>query len=231
MENKAIYAIGDIHGMVNKLERLYAKILRDIAFRGITDVTIIFLGDYIDRGPCSKEVLDFLMNLTDTDVIKHIMLFGNHEDMLVTAYYNPDNLAARHVYLTNGGIEGMDSFGYSNRFPTVHDAPEFLPYIKWMESLPVKYKIDNYVFVHGGYDMRVSYDEQSDDVVVWKRTEKNGMIYNDCEYVIVHGHTTYLEPVDYPNEIGVDTGACWGESTELTAVLLTEDHRGFIGAS
>ena len=235
---KMVYAIGDIHGMINKLERLYAKILQDIKVHNVDDATIIFLGDYVDRGPCSKEVLDFLMELKDTDTIKHIMLKGNHEEMLVETYYNPSNLAARHVYLRNGGIEGMDSFNYVKHFPTVHDAPEFLPYIKWMDALPIKHKIEEYVFVHGGYDMRLSYDDQLDEVLVWKRTKKSAFSYRECEYIIVHGHTPFIDPVNYPQEIGVDTGAHWANDTYLTAVALTiprtdsrQDSRRFITTS
>lgn len=235
---KLVYAIGDIHGMVNKLERLYAKILLDIKSHNVDDATIVFLGDYIDRGPCSKEVLDFLMSLRDTDNLKHIMLKGNHEEMIVSAYHNPENLAVRQVWLANGGIQCRESFNCLTRDFTRHQAPEFLPYIMWLDALPLKYKVDDYVFVHGGYDMRKSYDEQEDEVLVWKRTKKSAFTYRECEYIIVHGHTPFIDPLNYPKQIGIDTGAYWADATKLTAVALTiprteskEDSRRFITTS
>lgn len=231
---KMIYAIGDIHGMVNKLERLYDKILLDIKVSGVTDATIIFLGDYIDRGPCSKEVLDFLMDVTPTDVISHVFLKGNHESMMVDSYKNPSNLAMRNVWLSNGGIEGLDSFGHSNTFNEFLEDKSMVPYIKWMDSLILKYKVDDYVFVHAGYSRYASYENQIEEHLLWMRCDN----YYQCEFTVVHGHTPKHYPVDKPRQINVDTGANWGDASELTAVALmiprddtNENSRRFISTT
>ena len=218
---KMVYAIGDIHGMINKLERLYDKILLDIKFFGVDDATIIFLGDYMDRGPDGKGVLDFVMGLKDTDELKHIALKGNHETMFTIPYFDAENVHYRTMFLEQGGMETLESFGYGSWFPTVFTAPELRPYMDWMHSLPVKHKIEEYVFVHGGYDTRFSYEAQIEPVLLWKRTPKTAMTYFDCDHIIVHGHTPDINPISYPREIGVDTGAHWSNDTKLTAVALT----------
>lgn len=214
-----IYAIGDIHGMRNKIISLYDKILFDAKDE---KSTIVFLGDYVDRGLESKETLDFLLSLKDSDQINHIFLKGNHEQMMVDFYYR--NMSD-HVYLLNGGRETLYSF-YCVTAEDFYNPNEMVhPYIQWMKDLPFIHRIGNYVFVHGGYDTRKSFDEQEEDVVLWKRVSPYCEFneYVNCEYIIVHGHTPKTEPFIAPNEINVDTGSCFDDG-KLTAVCLPENY-------
>lgn len=214
-----IYAIGDIHGMYTKLTRLYRMITMDIASHGITDATIIFLGDYVDRGPQSDKVLDFLMSLKDTDSLTHIFLKGNHEDMMVDNYYRDGHIT---MWLTNGGRETLDAFGidWPDNFYNNSDLKD---YIIWCKKLPTMHIIGPYAFVHGGYDCKFPPHEQRNEVLMWKRVTPymEGREYNNCDFIIVHGHTPFKEAQVHTNEINVDTFACY--DGPLTAVRLPND--------
>lgn len=214
-----IYAIGDIHGMFHKLVALYGKILNDISSHGLQHATIIFLGDYVDRGPDSDRVLDYLMQLEDTDVIRHIFLKGNHEDMMVNVYYRK---GLAKMWIDNGGRQTLDSFGCPTPID-FYENPRFRDYIVWCETLPVIHVMDRYAFVHGGYDTRLTAGNQNPDTLMWKRSTPYtlGREYDNCEFVIVHGHTPHPEPLIYKNEINIDTFACY--DGKLTAACLPED--------
>lgn len=214
-----IYAIGDIHGMFDKLQTLHNKIIADIAFHGGAHATIIFLGDYVDRGPDTDKVLDFLMGLKNTDKLTYIFLKGNHEDMMVNNYYRNGH---NDMWLVNGGRQTLDAL----ECPTILDFYEnlrFKEYIVWCATLPTIHVMDRYAFVHGGYDPKRPPGEQNPDLLMWKRTVPyiKGQEYRDCDFVVVHGHTPHVEPEVYINEINVDTFACYGG--KLTAVCLPED--------
>lgn len=226
---KVIYAVGDVHGKINKLKGLYTKILQDYSnYKSKYDCEIIFLGDYIDRGEDSRGVLNFLMSLEDTDKIKHTFLLGNHELMLMDAYKsfhdtkNPlDTLI--NFYLIHGGRDTMHSYDVKN----VEDffrSSELKSHLNWMYELLLKYKINDFVFVHAGYDFRIPYNDQNQNVLLWKRT-KNKNEYKSCDYVIIHGHTpiTTGVPEFSPNEINADTGACFDSTFPLTAIKLFTD--------
>lgn len=214
-----IYAIGDVHGMFHKLERLYAQIMDDIVFQNLDHATIVFLGDYVDRGPDTDRVLDFLMELEDTDTLKHIFLRGNHEDMMVNVYYRDGHV---DMWVENGGRQTLDAF----ECVTHHDFyenPRLREYMIWCACLPFMHIMGRYVFVHGGYDMRKTPGEQQKEYVMWKREVPYtlGREYDDCEFVVVHGHTPHPEPQVFKNEINVDTWACY--AGKLTAACLPED--------
>jgi len=213
-----IYAVGDIHGMFDKLKTLHNKIIADIAYHGGTHATIVFLGDYVDHGPKPAEVLDFLMGLKNTDKLTYIVLKGNHEDMMVNNYYRNGHC---DMWVTNGGRETLDAFGcvtildfYNNR--------QFKDYMIWCEALPTLHVMGRYVFVHGGYNPKLPPEEQNPDLLMWKRDNTyNWMQYKECEFVVVHGHTPHVEPQVFTNEINVDTYA-WRDG-KLTAVCLPQD--------
>lgn len=216
-----IYAIGDIHGMFDKLKRLYSLILLDITSKGYEENTIVFLGDYVDRGPDSKDVLDFLMGLTDTENITHIFLKGNHEQMMIDCYNNFSQNAVR-MYLVNGGYETLLSFDCATQ-ESFCGNDRFKPYIDWVNDLPAIFIEGPYAFVHGGYDPNFPPSQQREEVLLWKRTnDYNRFIaYRDCDYIVVHGHTPHREYQIFPNEINVDTAACFPDG-KLTAAVLPD---------
>jgi serine/threonine protein phosphatase 1 len=214
-----IYAIGDIHGMYFKLVALYKQIRSDIIARNLDHATIIFLGDYVDRGPDSDRVLDFLMGVDAIDAdVNHIFLKGNHEDMMVNVYHRDGHV---DMWVTNGGRQTLDAFECVTELD-FYENPKFREWMNWCATRPTLYVMGRYAFVHGGYDCRETAGKQNPDVLMWKRTSDYmwGKDYDNCEFVVVHGHTVSSEAVMFRNEIGVDTGACSGGV--LTAACLPE---------
>jgi serine/threonine protein phosphatase 1 len=218
-----IYAIGDIHGEITKLRKLYNKILGDIKFHGHRNIAIVFLGDYIDRGEDSKAVLDFLMQLKDTVNLKHVFLFGNHEEFMIHAWNHPNSEMTR-VWLMNGGMKCIYDFGYEFTYseePLMDEKMQ--PYIDWLMNKTVLiHQEGKYVFVHAGFDCDHPLDKQRSEVLLWSR----GQSYTDAPYTVVHGHTIVKEPLDAHNEINVDTGSFTNDG-KLTAVKLFPEDTSF----
>lgn len=208
------FPIGDIHGNYDLIRRLYPKIIAAIN-GGIDPVnggTIIFLGDYIDRGPDSDKVLDFLMGLKDDLTgefpIKHVILRGNHEQFMIDFYHNPDDLVLLKIWLTNGGKETLDAFGVTVQ-ELIDGALD--NYIVWMEQLPIISYDDDYVFVHSGLNTYAPLNEQTENHCLWG-TDTFPDAYTDFNKVVVHGHT-WLSKNPRPfidiknNRVWMDVGA------------------------
>ncbi len=192
-----IFAIGDIHGCFDKLITLLNKI--DIEFNRDT---LVFLGDYIDRGPGSYEVVDFLINLK-RNYRNMVFLKGNHEEMLLNFISGTDRLP----YLVNGGQQTIDSYmskktrSDSSLFPEEH--------LDFFKSLELIYETDNFVFVHAGLKNKVALSRQKSEDMLWIRKEFIRSTY-DFGKIVVFGHTQVKKPLVQPNKIGVDTGAVFG---------------------
>jgi serine/threonine protein phosphatase 1 len=220
------FPIGDIHGCHDMMRRLYDKIVLKIK-SGVDPEnggTIVFLGDYIDRNNGSNKVLDFLMSLEDVsgdNPIKHIILRGNHEEMMINARRNPDDIPGRLMWLNNGGEVTMDDFG--------GDFSGFLDgnldnYVEWMENLPVIVQTNDYVFVHAGVNQRIPLDKQPDENCLWDQVRVPD-IYKNLDKVIIHGHMPVRGgvKVDLPNNrIWMDVGnGMWGR---LATICLPETY-------
>jgi len=203
-----IFAIGDIHGCLEKLKDLMPK-------TGIDNQndTLIFIGDYIDRGKFSSEVVDHVIRL-QKEYKKVVCLRGNHEDMF--AHYlegmNED------MYLNNGGINTLHSYEIilsddteerKRKIPAEHR--------KFFKSLLPYYETEDYIFVHAGMKPGLSLQEQTMHDLLWIRHE-----FIDAEYdfgkTVVFGHTPLNNPLINKNMIGIDTGAVYGG--KLTCVEL-----------
>jgi len=223
------YPIGDIHGRYDLVTALYEKILVEIeanpdyAFGN----TIVFLGDYIDRGPQSKEVLDFLMGLENTDEIKHIFLMGNHEEFFTHCRRNPDDPATLKSWLYHGGTKTIDSFG---KTMTEICHGEIDEYIEWIEALPIIAQDYDYVFVHAAISTYTPRDKQSRETCLWK-FETYPQAYSNYDRIVVHGHITRKvgnvydkEPhIDIPNNrIWMEVGANF--TNGLAAVALPQPY-------
>lgn len=202
-----IYAVGDIHGCYDKLMALMDKI--DIDFD--TDI-LVFLGDYIDRGPSSFEVVEYLVALKKL-FPNTVFLKGNHEEMLENYLSGIDKM----TYLVNGGQQTLDS--YLSR-PRQSDDP-LIPqeHLDFFNSLFLYYETENYIFVHAGLKNNVSLEEQNAEDLLWIRN-KFIQTKHDFGKQIVFGHTPLPEPLLQPNKIGIDTGAVYGN--KLTCVRLPE---------
>ena len=204
---KKIFAIGDIHGCYDRLKTLMEKIPIDCSRD-----TLIFIGDYIDRGPHSVEVVDYLIHLKKR-VPEVIFLKGNHEDMLDKFITGAD----RFTYLLNGGQQTLDSYltkpVQSEFFPIPPDHMEFF------KSLRLFYETEEFIFVHAGLRPRVPLKSQNTEDLLWIRNKFVSTKY-DFGKRVIFGHTPLKKPLVEPNKIGIDTGAVYGNA--LTCVQLPD---------
>ncbi len=204
---KKIFAIGDIHGCYDRLKALVEKIPIDFSRD-----TLLFIGDYIDRGPHSAEVVDYLIQLKKR-VKEVIFLKGNHEDML-DKFLNGDD---RFTYLLNGGQQTLDSYLKKNVQPQSFPIPP--DHIEFFKSLRLYYETEEYIFVHAGLRPRTPLETQSAEDMLWIRDNFISTKY-DFGKRVIFGHTPLKKPLVEPNKIGIDTGAVYGNS--LTCVQLPE---------
>ncbi len=217
------YAIGDIHGEFSLLLDLYEKILYDIRVNGEEKNTIVFLGDYIDRGEASIRVLNFLRGLENTDNLNHVFIRGNHEDMFMCAVENPLNDFDVSFWVRNGGEAvlkelNMDWDHFREAFP--HQ-----PIYQWLKDKTRFYhETDCYIFVHGGLDTRRDVCSQLPDVLMWARNMEPDH-YKGYRKKVIHGHTPHPQPVVDDNRICVDTSFSPNEKI-LTAVALRNEDDG-----
>ena len=202
-----IFAIGDIHGSFDQLQGLMEKIQIDYA----TD-TLVFIGDYIDRGPGSVEVVDYLTDLKKR-IPEIIFLKGNHEDML-EKYLNGTD---RFTYLLNGGQNTLDS--YLSKNPQSESYPIPSDHMAFFKSLRLYYETEAYIFVHAGLRPKVPLASQETEDLLWIRDK---FIYSKYDFgkTVIFGHTPLEKPLVESNKIGIDTGAVYGNA--LTCVQLPE---------
>jgi serine/threonine protein phosphatase 1 len=202
-----IFVVGDIHGCFDKLCALMDKI--PINF---TQDQLIFIGDYIDRGSSSLEVVDYLIDLKKRWPAT-IFLKGNHEDMLEKYLDGSD----RFTYLLNGGQRTLDA--YLNRPNNPGEYPVPPAHLEFFKSLHRYYQTDDYIFVHAGLRKKVTLESQKTIDLFWIRDE---FIYSEFDFGkrVIFGHTPFKEPLVHTNKIGIDTGAVYGN--RLTCVQLPE---------
>ena len=202
-----IFAVGDIHGCYQKLCALMDK----IPLNKEQD-QLLFIGDYIDRGPGSIEVLDYLIDLKKR-LPGIIFLKGNHEDMLQNYLDGND----RFTYLLNSGQKTLDA--YLNKQSAAADYPVPPAHLEFLSELRLYYQTEDYIFVHAGMRDKVPLESQKETDLLWIRDE---FIYSDYDFGkrVVFGHTPFKEPLVQTNKIGIDTGAVYGN--RLTCVQLPE---------
>ena len=208
-----LYAIGDIHGSLESLERLLDQINVDLA-----KDRLLFVGDYIDRGPRSKGVVDFIIRLKEQAPAGQIIcLKGNHEAMFL------DFLAGGpgEMFLFNGGIATLEDY-WGDDWVGVDRESLTLPadHAQFFQDLELYHETPDYIFVHGGLKPRVPLDEQVEDDLLWIRGE---FITSEADFGrrVIFGHTPFKQPLLMPNKIGIDTGAVYGNF--LTALKLPEE--------
>lgn len=202
-----IYAIGDIHGCLDQLQRLVELCERDA---GQGRSKFVFLGDYIDRGPDSRGVIEFLIDLQKWSPDEIICLLGNHEDLLIQALEGED---AELQWRQNGAKSTLDS--YKARTP--RDIP--FKHIDWIRSLPLFHDDGIRFFVHAGVHPDKPLDLQRRRDLLWIR-EPFLSSHKDFGRLIVHGHTPIPSgnPDQRINRLNIDTGAVYGR--DLTAAAL-----------
>ncbi len=192
-----IFAIGDIHGCYDKLYRLLDIIPIDWAHD-----RLLFIGDYIDRGPGSYEVVEYLVGLKSR-YPQTIFLKGNHEEMLADYLSGRDRVS----YLSNGGRQTLESYLSRASAATVSPIPD--AHMRFFENLALYHETADTVFVHAGLRHGLSLEHQSPDDLLWIR-EKFIHCPKPFEKRVVFGHTPFEKPLVAQDKIGIDTGAVYG---------------------
>jgi serine/threonine protein phosphatase 1 len=228
-ENTRVYVIGDIHGRLDLLDRLIDEIERDAEERGASSLTVT-LGDYIDRGPDSRGVLDRL--LSNPFPGDYVALKGNHEVLLET--FLEDSAIGAH-WRQLGGLETLRSFGVSIAATMVgknyEEAAEQLRvalspvHTKFLASLKTSLTVGRYFLCHAGIRPGVALERQRPQDLMWIRGE---FLRSRLDFgkIVVHGHTPTAEPEVLPNRINIDTGAF--ATGRLTCVVLEGGSHRFI---
>lgn len=187
-----IFAVGDIHGCFVHLRDLLGKIPI-----GKTD-TLLFLGDYIDRGPDSYEVVETLLRLKRGSA-NVICLKGNHEQMYLDYLRGKD----LEPFLSNGGMHTLRSYKKNG---WEHPPPEHMDFLL---SLAPWYETDAFIFVHAGLQPNTPLQDQNPEDLLWIRSQFYAAP-NTWNKTIVFGHTPFMKPYVGEGKIGIDTGACMG---------------------
>jgi serine/threonine protein phosphatase 1 len=200
------YAVGDIHGRFDLLELA----LREIARHANGEPhRVVFLGDYIDRGPDSRKVVERLMEMQRAGAA--VCLKGNHEDLMVRALTEPGR-AAFWRWCDNGGLQTLRSYGA----PEDIDARDVVPreHVRWMAGLPLTTSDGQRVYVHAGLAPKTAFHRQSETTCLWIRERFLRARAKDFDMHVVHGHTPLWEgkpdpsrPELLPHRTNLDTGA------------------------
>jgi serine/threonine protein phosphatase 1 len=222
-----IYAIGDVHGCLDRLAAMHALIAADLAERPVMKPLLVHLGDYVDRGPDSAGVVGQLAGRVAMPEVPTVNLMGNHEHMMLDAVASGEAEAVE-LWLANGGTESLVSWGVP-RSAQPKDWASYLPtpHLLFLRDLAVYHEAGGYLFVHAGVRPGIPLAQQSRHDLMWIR-EPFLSSKGSFGAVVVHGHTPRQEPVVRPNRIGIDTGAVIGGV--LTCVVLEADRLGFITA-
>lgn len=206
-EDSKTFIIGDIHGCLDMLKRLVEKIKWDPA-----KDKLIFVGDYIDRGPDPKGVVDYILSLM-AESSRIQCLIGNHEVIFLDYIKGKD----RKLFLMNGGMNTLESYA----FHLVDTEDDLLPpsHKEFFASLKYTIALDDYYVVHAGFRPKVPLEEQDPDDLVWIR---DPFIYSTYDFgkSVIFGHTPFYEPLIMKNKVGIDTGAVYGN--RLTCLELPE---------
>nr|WP_246780671.1 metallophosphoesterase family protein [Rhizobium sp. AQ_MP] len=189
-----IYAIGDIHGCQDELQKLENKIMVD--GRELSGPKlVVMLGDYVDRGPSSASVIEHLLKPLPADFCR-ICLLGNHDQMFLDFWNSPSPAGQ---WLGLGGDETLASYGIylddAKRHPLASQARAMIPqeHVDFLEALPVMLRVGSYCFVHAGIDPALAIDNQVDDVLLTSRPYQFDWNAYGGDMTIVHGHTPIKE--------------------------------------
>lgn len=211
-DGQRVYAIGDVHGRADLLENLLGEIERDDAGRPAAQTTIVLLGDLVDRGPHSRQVIDRLLD-RDWGARAVRYLLGNHEEVMLRALAG--DLEIVRFWMRIGGAETMTSYGVDAETLAEGSAQKildaFIPNVPrghqaLLHRMEDRVSIGDYCFVHAGIRPGVALERQQVEDLRWIRREFLDF-EGDHGAVIVHGHTVTEDVEEFDNRIGIDTGA------------------------
>ncbi len=222
---RRVYAIGDVHGCLDRLQAMHAMIASDLAARPVAVPLLVHLGDYVDRGPDSAGVVRYLR--AGFAGLATVNLMGNHESMMLTALAGGDPDAFQH-WLGNGGEASLRSWGVKAPYEpaALHRLAESEDG-RFIRALRPHHRVGDYLFVHAGLRPGLPLERQSGHDLMWIR-EPFLSWRGDLGCVVVHGHTPMEGPVVKANRIGIDTGAVLGGP--LTCAVLEGDRLRFLFA-
>jgi serine/threonine protein phosphatase 1 len=228
-----IYAVGDVHGRADLLRAMHRLIEADAAhLTPGTERVVVYVGDYVDRGLDSREVIDVLLR-EPLQGFRSVYLLGNHDAWLLSFLVDP---TIGPTWLRYGGEATVHSYG-GQLGPPEEDLRYYqqlqenlrqrIPrqHVDFLQNLELSFESGDYLFVHAGVHPGVPLDQQSADDLLWIR-EPFLSSRRDLGRVIVHGHTVESEPIVRSNRIGIDTGACWTGC--LTCLVLEEGTYRFL---
>jgi serine/threonine protein phosphatase 1 len=230
-EGERIYAIGDVHGRADLLKRVRDHIAIDLVTRPIGHATIVTLGDYVDRGPASKTVLDHLASRTFFPA-RLIALGGNHDLLFRDFLLRPE--LGEH-WRSMGGVETLKSYDvptkdfrlgknlgkvaaiFGNVLPDAHR--------RFLLNLPLHFEMGDYFFCHAGVRPDRPLDQQVEPDLIWIRDE---FLRSEQDFgkVVVHGHTPVEQPQVRFNRVGIDTAAY--ATGRLTCAVIEGDRLHFL---
>ena len=227
---RRVYAVGDVHGCADRLFGLHSLIAQHLADHPCPEPQLLHLGDYIDRGQDSAEVIGRLSKGSPLRGVPMVNLMGNHEWMMLEALVRHDEDGVKH-WLVNGGEASLKSWGVPRREPpeewAAHIPKEHLVFLRGLKPYQL---IDGYVFVHAGVLPGVPLAEQRWHDLLWIREgflDWDGPLLPEApSFAVVHGHTPVPVPERRANRIAVDTGAVHGG--RLTCAVLEGDQVGFL---
>ena len=231
-----VFAIGDIHGCKDLLDKIHSKILK--ASKHTTgEKLLIYLGDYIDRGPDIKGTIQTLIDFNPPN-FKKVFLLGNHEQMLLEFFSKSQN--SPYIWLSNGGLTTLESYGMDiskyidltmdlcgydeirkellGLIPSIHQ--------EFFNQLQLNYEWNNYFFVHAGINPDFPLDKQEKETMLWTREKHFFKPTMQYEKIIVHGHTPKENIEKFPCRINLDTGSFY--SGKLSGLLIEDQQLSFI---
>ncbi|OSP55763.1 hypothetical protein BV911_06395 [Pseudoruegeria sp. SK021] len=215
--DRPLYVVGDIHGREDLLDAVLRLITRDAVKAGCgSQADLVFVGDYIDRGPDSRNVVTRLMGLTKETGMTVTCLMGNHEAMCLAFLAEQEESGS--LWLSNGGRETLQSYGVfvplrlpdaaaqnalrklaRRAIPTAH--------LDWLRSLPTLWTSGDVVVVHAAFDPDQTREDQRQDTLIWGRSAKFLKTRRDSGPWVVHGHTITRPLAVHGRRIPVDGGA------------------------
>lgn len=227
-DGQRLYVLGDIHGRRDLLEDMVGRVCADLVARPHPRARLICLGDYIDRGPDSRGVIETLIALEASELPTDFLL-GNHDSYIAHYLEDPDWFDRTYHWLHSamGGAATLASYGvpdatetdpratrdaFAAAFPDAHR--------DFIARCALWRQIGDYVFVHAGLRPRVPLEDQTRDDCIWIR-EPFLSSTDDFGFVVVHGHTIVPEVQRRPNRIAIDTGVAKGGP--LTCLVLEDD--------
>jgi serine/threonine protein phosphatase 1 len=226
-----VYVVGDVHGRSDLLEKILTLIDHDIEVTKPVAPQVVFVGDYVDRGEHSAEVLARLCSL-DAELVDNLtLLMGNHEKMLLDFLDDPARFGGR--WLRNGGLQTLASFGVRGANISESAGPDVLLDLghalrdqmgkaleEWLRARPLNWHSGNVWVVHAAADPGRAMEEQKSATLLWGAPEFNKRVRSDGNWV-VHGHTIVDQPGAAHGRISVDTGAVFTGHLTAAAIRTT----------